>query len=28
LYGGLTGLVVAAVARRNIKQNVSSEYHE
>ncbi len=28
LYGGLTGLVVAAVARRNIKQNESSEYHE
>lgn len=28
LYGGLTGLVVAAVARRNIKHNVSSEYHE
>ena len=28
LYGGLTGLVVAAVVRRNIKQNVSSEYHE
>ncbi len=28
LYGGLTGLIVAAVARRNIKQNESSEYHE
>ena len=25
LYGGLVGLVVAAVARRNIKQNVSNE---